>query len=150
MYRHILVPVDGSTTAARGLREAIKLARGQRARLTILHAIYVYIDDDMLQATAFSPQINEVSRRFGRRMLDRAAALAKRHGVRAATVLAERPGWNPADLIVAEAKKRKVDLIVLGTHGRRGVRRLVLGSDAEQVVRLAPVPVLLVRAKAPR
>ena len=150
MYRHILVPVDGSTTAMRGLREAIKLARSQRARLTILHAIYVYLDDDMLQATAFSPELNDASRRIGRRILDRAAAAAKRAGVRAATVMVERPGWNPADLIVAEAKKRKVKLIVIGTHGRRGVRRLVLGSDAEQVVRLAPVPVLLVRAKAGR
>ena len=150
MYRHILVPVDGSSTATRGLREAIRLAHSQRARLTILHAIYIYIDDDMLQATALSPQLNEASRRIGRRILDRAAAAAKRAGVRAATAMVERPGWNPADLIVAEAKKRKAQLIVIGTHGRRGVRRLVLGSDAEQVVRTAPVPVLLVRSKSRR
>ena len=57
-------------------------------------------------------------------------------------------GGRAAEFIVAQAKKWGADLIVLGTHGRRGVKRLVMGSDAEQVVRTSPVPVLLVRAKA--
>ena len=53
-----------------------------------------------------------------------------------------------ADVIVREAQKWKADLIVIGTHGRRGLRRVVMGSDAEQVVRNAPAPVLLIRAAA--
>jgi nucleotide-binding universal stress UspA family protein len=61
-------------------------------------------------------------------------------------VAREIVGGPAADVIVREAKKQRADLIVLGTHGRRGMRRLVLGSDAEQVVRMSPVPVLLVRA----
>jgi len=60
-------------------------------------------------------------------------------------VLRETAGGAAADVIVAEAKKLEAELIVLGTHGRRGMRRLVLGSDSEQVVRTSPVPVLLVR-----
>jgi nucleotide-binding universal stress UspA family protein len=70
--------------------------------------------------------------------------------VQARTVLVETLAGPAADAIVAEAKKWKADLIVMGTHGRRGVRRLVMGSDAEQVLRETPVPVLLVRARAAR
>jgi nucleotide-binding universal stress UspA family protein len=58
----------------------------------------------------------------------------------------EYVGGRAADLILEDAKKWSADLIVMGTHGRRGVRRLVLGSDAEQILRLSPVPVLMVRA----
>ena len=61
----------------------------------------------------------------------------------------EHFGRQAASLIVADAKKWKADLIVLGTHGRRGIRRLVMGSDAEEIVRTSPVPVLLVRSKMP-
>jgi nucleotide-binding universal stress UspA family protein len=66
--------------------------------------------------------------------------------VRATTVLRETIGGAAADAIVREARKQRADLLVLGTHGHRGLRRMVLGSDAEQVVRSASVPVLLVRA----
>lgn len=58
------------------------------------------------------------------------------------------PGIEAADVIVEQAKKREADLIVMGTHGRRGLRRFALGSDAELVVRSSPVPVLLVRGPA--
>ena len=61
----------------------------------------------------------------------------------------EHFGGQAASLIVEDAKKWKADLIVLGTHGRRGIRRLVMGSDAEEIVRTSPVPVLLVRSKMP-
>jgi len=81
----------------------------------------------------------------GRRILAKAQALAERHAVKATSVLRQVTGGPAADTIVREARKQRADLIVLGTHGRRGVRRLVLGSDAEQVVRTASVPVLLVR-----
>jgi len=58
----------------------------------------------------------------------------------------ETAGYGVADVILKQAKKTRADLIVMGTHGRRGVARLVMGSDAEGVVRGAPVPVLLVRS----
>jgi nucleotide-binding universal stress UspA family protein len=81
----------------------------------------------------------------GRRVLARAKKTADAAGVRATTVLREMLSGPAAYPIVREARKQRADLIVMGTHGRRGVRRLVLGSDAEQAVRTASVPVLLVR-----
>ena len=78
--------------------------------------------------------------------LDRVLAAAAKHNVKAKAILREMLSGPAAYPIVREAKKVGADLIVLGTHGRRGVRRLVLGSDAEQVVRTASVPVLLIRA----
>jgi nucleotide-binding universal stress UspA family protein len=72
--------------------------------------------------------------------------MAERAGIKPTLAMRETIGGPAADAIVREARKQGADLIVLGTHGRRGVRRLVLGSDAEQVVRTSRVPVLLVRA----
>jgi nucleotide-binding universal stress UspA family protein len=85
-------------------------------------------------------------RKGGERILAKAKALAAASRVPAQTVMREVLGGPAANPIVREAKKQRADLIVLGTHGRRGMRRLVLGSDAEQVVRTSRVPVLLVRA----
>jgi nucleotide-binding universal stress UspA family protein len=89
-------------------------------------------------------------RKGGTAILARAAAEAKKRGVNAKTVLAENIAGRVADVIVRAAKKQRADLLVLGTHGRRGLTRMVMGSDAELVVRYAPVPVLLVRGKGRR
>lgn len=148
-YRKILVAIDGSAAAAKGLREAIRLARAERARLFIVHVVDEYpafAALDGMMAGAPGADLVPALRAGGKRILARAAASAKKAGLPARTIL--REGLGPAAYpIVREAKKIGADLIVLGTHGRRGVRRMVLGSDAEQVVRSAPVPVLLVRAK---
>ena len=73
--------------------------------------------------------------------------LVKRNRLSCSTALLETMTGPAADLIVRQAKKWHADLIVIGTHGRRGVRRIVMGSDAEQIVRTSPVPVMLVRSK---
>jgi nucleotide-binding universal stress UspA family protein len=85
-------------------------------------------------------------REGGKRVLAKAKAVAQKNRLSAKTILREMLSGPAAYPIVREARKVGADLIVLGTHGRRGVRRLMLGSDAEQVVRTASVPVLLVRA----
>ena len=147
-YRKILVPVDGSETARRGLREAIRLARRQpRCSLVLVHVVDEFHALANVDASPYAADLIEWLRQGGRRILARSQALAKRHGVKAKTVMRETLGGPAANEIVRQARKLGADLIVLGTHGRRGVRRLVLGSDAEQVVRRSPVPVLLVRAK---
>lgn len=148
-YRRILVPVDGSPTSTRGLREALRLAKEGRARLILMHVVdefAAYASPDLLPPPGID--LVRLLREAGRRILAKSQALAKKQGVAAKTVLRESFGGPAADVIVREARRLRADLIVLGTHGRRGVRRLVLGSDAEQVVRRASVPVLLVRAKA--
>ena len=143
-YRKILVAVDGSEAAARGLREALRLAKAEAAQLCIAHVV----DDSDHAYTPLSaappPDIRPLLIESGRRLLAEAAAQAKTQGVEASAILREAAG-GVAPGILALAAEHGVDLIVLGTHGRRGVRRLVLGSDAEQVVRTASVPVLLVR-----
>jgi len=146
-YRRILVAVDGSRAAARGLREAIRLAKAEAATLFIVHVVDEFQAFAYADAMAATPAVELVPmlRAEGERIIAKAAALASKHRVRAKTVLREMIGGPAAYPIVREARRVGADLIVLGTHGRRGVRRLVLGSDAEQVVRTASVPVLLVR-----
>jgi nucleotide-binding universal stress UspA family protein len=82
----------------------------------------------------------------GKKAIHNALALTRKHDVKADAALYETMGGRVSDVIVREAKKWKADLIVMGTHGRRGINRMVLGSDAEAVLRTAPVPVLMVRS----
>lgn len=149
MYKRILVPVDGSVPSNRGLAAAIGMARGQRARLCVLHVV-----DE--RALALNPEVGGVyldrllnlQRESGKKIVAKAAAAARTRGVKASTVLVENMTRTVADVVVARARKWRADLIVIGTHGRRGVSRLVMGSDAENVVRTSSVPVLLVRSRA--
>ena len=148
MYRKILVPIDGSRTSARGLEEAIKLAQSQKATLVLLHAVdeaVVTYGTDMVPA--YIDEMLESLREGGKRILAKAAARARGRGVKLKSLLVEKLIGPVADIIVSQAKEQRADLIVIGTHGRRGVTRLVMGSDAEGVVRKSPVPVLLVRSR---
>jgi nucleotide-binding universal stress UspA family protein len=144
-YRRILAAVDGSAAANRGLREAIRLAKAEGAELVILHVVNEFHAYALAENGGFVASLHGELRRAGARIADKARVLARRGGVEAKTVLRDMFGGSVAAQIVREAKKQRSDLIVLGTHGRRGIRRLVLGSDAEGVVRSAPVPVLLLR-----
>jgi nucleotide-binding universal stress UspA family protein len=146
-YRRILAAVDGSEAAAAGLREALRLARSEAAELCILHVVNEGIPYTPL---AGAPPMNllQVMQDSGRRVLEEARAQAAKAGVPATTLLVETADRGAAAGILAQARKQRAELVVLGTHGRRGLRRLLLGSDAEQVVREASVPVLLVRASA--
>ncbi len=145
MYHRILVPLDGSATAARGLQEAITLAGEQKASL---HLMSVVEDYPMLMeatsALAFDEMRNAL-RSAATDLLAKARDTATAAGVPAETALREVTQGRIADLIVDEARQADCDLIVMGTHGRRGFSRFALGSDAELTVRLSPVPVLLVR-----
>ena len=89
-------------------------------------------------------------RESSKKAINNALALVKKHDLKAEATTFETVGDRVAEVIVREAKKWKADLIVMGTHGRRGFNRLVLGSDAEGVLRHSPVPVLMVRSPAPR
>lgn len=144
MYHHILVPVDGSKTSEEGLREALALARDQGAELRV-----VYVIDpskaaaDMLTAAEYG-SVHEELREQGKKVLAHARQLARRRSVSCDTVMRECT-QQVADAIVEEARTWPCELIVMGTHGRQGLRHLLMGSTAEGVLRHAPVPVLLVR-----
>jgi nucleotide-binding universal stress UspA family protein len=155
MYRRILVPVDGSAISKLGLRHAVGLAKEQRARLRVLNVL-----DDMALVpmmdgypAADMTRLIDSMKASGQQALDESVALARKSGLRAEAALVEARGHAVSEAILADAKKFRADLIVMGTHGRRGMSRLLLGSDAERVLRDAPVPVLLVRqetSKRPR
>ena len=146
MYQRILVPIDGSETSAQGLNEAIALAKVTGGHLRIFHAI-----DDLSVATGFESyavyagDLLPLLKARGEKLLDDARARAAAAGVVVETALRETAAERLTDLVLDQAAKFRADLIVIGTHGRRGLGRLLLGSDAEQIVRASPVPVLLVR-----
>ena len=148
MYTRILVPVDGSPTSDRGLEEAVNLARLTGARLRLIHVIDQYIYATGMDGFSMTADLFAVLREAGEKILKACKARVEAAGVPVETTSLESLSGRVCDLVVAEAKNWGADLIVLGTHGRRGVGRVFMGSDAEQIVRLAPTPVLLVRASA--
>ena len=146
MYSRILVPVDGSDAAKKGLAEAVKLGEALESELRIIHIV----DDSALAlnpeaGVAAAPLVEDFAE-AGRQILEEARKLTEAAGTPAGIVLHENFTGRVADLIVDAAQKWGAELIVMGTHGRRGIRHAVLGGDAEAVVRAAKVPVLLVCA----
>ena len=144
MYKHILVPLDGSDTSRRGLTEAIGLAQALKARLRLLHVTSDFpIMLEMANTIDFEKYRSGLHQ-FGRNLLEETKAEAERAGLTASTELRDLKGGRVADAIIDEAGVARCDLIVIGTHGRTGFRHLVIGSVAEKVVRTAKVPVLTV------
>ena len=145
MYHRILVPVDGSSTSLEGLGEALKLAKSCQAQVRIVHVVDELIIDYGYSPALYTQEMIEALRESGKQVLDAAANTAIREGVETSRQLIETLGGRAADSIVAAATQWPADLIVMGTHGRRGLKRLTMGSDAELVLRASPVPVLMVR-----
>ena len=146
IYKRILVPVDGSPTSIAGLKEAVKLAKNLHAKLCLLHVVDETIVFNTPEGGINVEPILDEMKRGGKRLLRKAEKLASALGAKPDSELRESAGARVADVIVERAKRLRTDLIVMGTHGRRGVNRMLMGSDAELVVRNAPAPVLLVRA----
>jgi nucleotide-binding universal stress UspA family protein len=147
-HRRLLVPLDGSEPSRRALAEAIALARALNARLRLMHVL----DPRLLLPQAMEggqppEQLLDQQSANGASLLDRAVDDARQAGVQVETVLRNDPPVRVSDQILAETRDWQADLVVMGTHGRRGLRRVLLGSDAESVLRASPVPVLLVRGE---
>lgn len=151
MYERILVPVDGSPTSDRGLDEAIKLARLTNAKMRLVHVVDEYIYYGGMEGVGvLTGDLITQLRLAGKSILEQTRARAATAGLAVDTAMRETLTGRVADEVIEETKIWNADLLVIGTHGRRGVRRVFLGSDAEQIMRLAPVPVLLagVQSKA--
>ncbi|WP_348775215.1 acetate/propionate family kinase [Pseudomonas sp. PS01302] len=150
MYKRLLVPLDGSPTAHLALDHAAALARLSGATVVLLHVI-----EELKHSNGFErPKVylDEVRPGFlaaGQALLDQAAGRLRQDGIAVETLLNEAKGERVSELIAKQAETARCDVVVLGTHGRRGMDRLLLGSDAEQVARIAPVPVMLVRHPHP-
>lgn len=146
MYQRILVPIDGSATSARGLEEALSLAHTCRASVVLLHVLeYSPVMLEMATSTTWE-LVDRDLRAQARDLIDAARGQAKAQGVACEGHVVDAAAQRVCDVVVAQAKEHRCDLVVMGTHGRRGVAHALIGSDAERVIRLSPVPVLLVRA----
>lgn len=143
MYKRILVPVDGSATSLKALDAALQMAREGAGRVRIVHVL-----DELAYLSGYGPvgDLLAVARDYGNKVLADALARAKASEVPAEALLLEVPGGRLGELVAREATSWGADLVVVGTHGRHGLGRVLLGSGAEQVLRLAPVPVLAVRS----
>ena len=145
MFKHIIVAVDGSECSGDALEEAVTLAKSLDANLTACSVVDIiraassmtYASGEIVQAYF------DALRDDAKRVLAQAEEQARAMDVTLDTDLCE--GY-PADAIVEAAKRHGADLIVMGSHGRTGLRRFLLGSVAESVVRIAAVPVLIVHA----
>ena len=150
MYKKILVAVDGSETANHALEEAIVLARTLAATLRLLHIVDDYPALVRMTSEENYERLRRDLREHGEGVLGLAHRTAVARGAQAETVLCEVAHRRAADLILEEAASAGCDLIVMGTHGRRGLDRLMLGSEAESVIRSTTLPVLLVRGPRPQ
>jgi nucleotide-binding universal stress UspA family protein len=149
MYTRILVAVDGSAHSERVLRHAIEAVRGTSAALRIVHVMDL---GPLLLGPEFAIDIAPIAkarRTEGEEILAAAREVAQSAGVTAETQLLETgtPTRHVAEAIAGEAARWPADVVVLGTHGRRGVERLLLGSVAEGVARRSVIPVLLVPSR---
>lgn len=148
MYKRILVAVDGSDTSQLALREAVKLTKELKAQLRIV----LVVEEMTIAWDAEFVDYHEIRKavvHHGKEALKKAKLAAHEAGVEAETKLVELkdPGQRITDMIAQEADSWPADLIVIGTHGRRGFNHLLMGSVAEGVVRIATKPVLLIRGK---
>ncbi len=144
--RRILYASDFSKASGKALTSAISLAKANRARLTIVH-VYVpivpVVPEQYIASTTWD-RVDTESRRFAETQVAKLADTAKKNGVRASAVMVI---GDPARQIVRKARSTHADLIVVGTHGRRGVSKFFMGSVAERVISTAPCPVLTVRGR---
>jgi nucleotide-binding universal stress UspA family protein len=145
-FRTILHPTDFSPASSAAFRRALALARQDRALLVVAHVLVppAPIVGEGYVSPATYDAIQEGARRGAEKGLERLAARARREGVRPQALLLH---GLPHEEIPRAARRRRVDLIVMGTHGRTGLGRLFLGSVAERVVALAPCPVMTVRGR---
>lgn len=154
-YARILVPTDGSDLALRELKEAVTLADLTGATI---HVLYVVDDtkiaelatDSGLDDVRFDADVDRLFDRFealGEHAIEDLRNVAAERGIELTTTI--RTGI-PDEAILSYVTENEIDLLVMGTHGRRGVKRYLLGSTTERVIRRAPVPVLTVREDATR
>ena len=148
MYKHILVPTDGTALSQKAVKAAARLARGMNAKVTALHVIPAYMPPMAAEAAvmyeAYSPQqYKKETEASARKTLDKAKAALDASHVRSDTAFVTND--HPWSAIVKAARTRKCDLIVMASHGRRGITGLLLGSETTKVLTHSKTPVLVCR-----
>ncbi|TFZ01097.1 universal stress protein [Ramlibacter rhizophilus] len=146
MFQRLLVPVDGSDASRHALTTAVGMARESGGKLRLVHVLEDATYLAGYDATgAAAGELYRATRDNATRILEEAVQQVKAAGLDCEAELIDRMGERMPHLVAEEARQWSADLIVVGTHGRRGLNRLMLGSGADQIIRLAPVPVLVAR-----
>ena len=145
-YKQIMVAIDESETSSLALKEAIRLAKDQKAELRVVHIIDESIINPAESHVDYAT-LWQTYRDEGQRFIDRISAELRQSKVKFNCYLIELKPFTGrlAEKIIEEAESWPADMLVLGTHGRRGFHHLFLGSIAESVMRIATMPVLLIR-----
>ena len=149
MFRHILFPTDGSPISQRAAKFAVELARSSGAKLTAVHTIPRFsppaFGEGMLPyPELYSPEeYKRITEKAAQEMLAKVEAAAKKSGVACDTAILDAAA--PWKGIVDAAQKRRCDVIVMASHGRRGLEGLVLGSETHKVLTHSKTPVLVCR-----
>ena len=148
MYKHILIATDGSELAGRAVAHGLALAKEVKAPVTLVTVTQPWSALDLAHETRLRHpdpirQFEDMATASAKVVLDAAAQKAKSAGV--ACELVHVPDQHPAEGIIATAEKNGCDLIVMASHGRRAVGRLLLGSQVSEVLAHSKVPALIVR-----
>jgi nucleotide-binding universal stress UspA family protein len=147
MFKHILLPTDGSPVSSKAVKRGIEFAKKIGARVTALHVVsaFRFMGDEgvMVLDPALRKRFEDEGKARGKEILEAVAKQARAKRVRCATVCVS--GDQSFHEIVATARRSKCDLIMMASHGRRGISSLLLGSVTSKVLTHSKVPVLVVR-----
>ena len=149
MYKHILISTDGSKLSQKAIRTAVRLAKALGARLTGVYVVAPYMPPVYSEAAMYTPsylspaQYRKGAEREAKKALSEVEIAAQTGSVtyRGVTLTAN----NPWEGIIRAANGKKCDLIVMASHGRRGLSGLLLGSETTKVLTHSKVPVLVCR-----
>ena len=149
MYANILLSTDGSDIARKGVKHGIALAKALNAKVTVItvtEPLPIYLgtgfDSGWIPSKDEIDSFDAARKKFAGKVLDEARAMAEQTGI--AAELLHIPNAHPATTIIETAKSKGCDLIVMGSHGRRGLKKLFLGSQTSEVLVGGSVPVLVV------
>lgn len=147
MFKHILIPTDGSDLSKKAVKKGIEFAKKIKAHITTVHVVpefKVVADESFVSLTpAAKKRFEEESRNRAEKMLSTIVQQAKAAGVRCSAVAEAND--LPYQQIIATAKSKKCDLILMASHGRRGIASVLLGSETAKVLTHSTIPVLVVR-----
>ena len=147
MFKHILLPTDGSKLSAKAVKQGIDIAKKANGRVTALHVLPEFklmVDDGITMISpALKKRFDDEGKARATKLLKEIAQQARARGVRCATLCVS--GDAPYEEIIRAARSKKCDLILMASHGRRGISSLLLGSETSKVLLHTKVPVLIVR-----
>jgi nucleotide-binding universal stress UspA family protein len=148
MYTHILLPTDGSKLSAKAIKQGIQFAKSIGAKISVIHVVHEYramMDEGFVApaAATFKKRFEEESLKRSKVVLDGVKADAQAAGLacECVSVISDLP----YDAIIKQAKKSKCDLIMMASHGRKGLSSILLGSETAKVLTHSTIPVLVVR-----